>query len=97
MSERPSLDAQISAVACDMLSRRGFLDASERRLRSPKLKEQERQTIELDRANTLNSQPALETAVDTLKWVRANIDDIREYQANKDEFRAFMTSKRGAA
>jgi hypothetical protein len=80
---RPSLDAQISAVACDMLSRRGYLEASERRLRSPRLKDAERHTNELDRANTLNSQPALEAAVETLKWVRDNIEDIRAFQASK--------------
>lgn len=83
MSERPSLDAQISAVASDMLSRRGFLDGAERRLKSDRLKEAERQTIELDRLNTLRSQPALEAAVETLKWVRDNIEDIRAYQASK--------------
>jgi hypothetical protein len=83
MSAKPSLDQQISAVASDMLSRRGFLDASERRLMSPKLKDSERQTIELDRMNTLKSQPALEAAVETLKWVRDNIDDIRSFQASK--------------
>ncbi len=87
MSERPSIDQQISAVSCDMLSRRGFLEASERRLMSPKLKDAERQTIELDRLNTLKSQPALEAAVETLKWLRDNIED----------FRAFIASKRGAA
>jgi hypothetical protein len=83
VSEKPSLDQQISAVASDMLSRRGFLDASERRLHSPKLKDSERQTIELDRMNTLKSQPALEAAVETLKWVRDNIEDIRAFQASK--------------
>jgi len=87
MSEKPSLDAQISAVACDMLSRRGFLEAAERRLQSDRLKPSERETIELDRLNTLRSQPALEAAVETLKWVRDNVDDIR----------AFMATKRGAA
>ncbi|WP_262027122.1 hypothetical protein [Microvirga sp. Mcv34] len=87
MSEKPSLDQQISAVASDMLSRRGFLDASERRLMSPKLKDNERQTIELDRMNTLKSQPALEAAVETLRWLKAN----------EEEVRAFVASKRGAA
>jgi hypothetical protein len=87
MTEKPTIDAQISAVACDMLSRRGFLDASERRLKSDRLKDSERQTIELDRLNTLRSQPALEAAVETLKWLRDNIED----------FRAFIASKRGAA
>lgn len=87
MSEKPSLAAQIDAVACDMLSRRGFLEASERRLQSPKLKESERQVIELDRLNTLRSQPALEAAVETLKWLAANEEDIR----------AFMASRKGAA
>lgn len=87
MSEKPSLDAQISAVASDMLSRRGFLDASERRLQSPKLKTSERETIELDRMNTLRSQPALEAAVETLRWLKANEDDVR----------AFIASKRSAA
>lgn len=87
MSDRPSLDAQISAVACDMLSRRGFLEASERRLMSDRLKPAERQTIELDRQNTLNSQPALEAAVETLRWLKANEEDVR----------AFIASKRGAA
>jgi len=84
---RPSLDAQISAVACDMLSRRGFLEASERRLKSSRLKDSERQTIELDRLNTLRSQPALEAAVETLRWLKANEEDVR----------AFIASKRGAA
>jgi len=87
MSERPSLDAQISAVASDMLSRRGFLGASERRLQSPRLKDNERQTIELDRLNTLRSQPALEAAVETLRWLKANEEDIR----------AFVASRKGAA
>lgn len=87
MSDRPSLDAQISAVACDMLSRRGFLDAAERRLQSERLKDSERQTIELDRLNTLRSQPALEAAVETLRWLKANEKDIR----------AFMASRKGAA
>jgi hypothetical protein len=87
MSERPSLDQQISAVASDMLSRRGFLDASERRLQSSRLKDSERQTIELDRMNTLKSQPALEAAVETLRWLKANEEDIR----------AFMASRKGLA
>jgi len=87
MSERPSLDAQIDAVACDMLSRRGFLEASERRLQSERLKPSERETIELDRLNTLRSQPALEAAVETLRWLKANEEDVR----------AFIASKRGAA
>jgi hypothetical protein len=87
MSDKPSLDAQISAVACDTLSRRGFLDAAERRLKSDRLKDSERQTIELDRLNTLRSQPALEAAVETLRWLKAN----------EEEIRAFVASKRGAA
>jgi len=87
MSDKPTLDAQISAVASDMLSRRGFLEASERRLQSPRLKDSERQTIELDRMNTLKSQPALEAAVETLRWLKAN----------EEEIRAFIASKRGAA
>ena len=87
MSERPSLDPQISAVASDMLSRRGFLDASERRLMSPKLRDNDRQTIELDRMNTLKSQPALEAAVETLRWLKANEDDVR----------AFIAARKGAA
>jgi hypothetical protein len=87
MSDKPSLDAQISAVACDTFSRRGFLDAAERRLKSDRLKDSERQTIELDRLNTLRSQPALEAAVETLRWLKAN----------EEEIRAFVASKRGAA
>lgn len=87
MSEKPSLDTQISAVACDMLSRRGFLDASERRLKSPRLKDSERAAIELDRLNTLRSQPALEAAVETLRWLKANEEDIR----------AFMAARKGNA
>ncbi|MBA1157787.1 hypothetical protein [Microvirga mediterraneensis] len=83
MSEKPSLDQQISAVASDMLSRRGFLDAAERRLMSPKLKDNERQVIELDRMNTLKSQPALEAAVETLRWLKANEEAVREYVASK--------------
>jgi len=87
MSEKPSLEAQIDAVACDMLSRRGFLENSARRLQNRNISERERQTLELDRQNTLNSQPALEAAVETLRWLKANEDDIRE----------FIASKRGAA
>ena len=87
MSGKPSLDAQISAVNSDMLSRRGFLETAERRLQSPRLKDSERQTIELDRLNTLRSQPALEAAVETLRWLKVNEEDVR----------AFIASKRGAA
>ena len=83
MSERPSLQEQIDALANNVASRRSYLRQVDELMNNPKHAER----VKMESAYTRMWQPALEAGLETLRWV----------QAHEAEIRSFVQSQKGRA
>jgi hypothetical protein len=79
MSERISLSAQIAALHSNILSRQGYLRQADILAENPK----HAARIAMESLDTRNNQPALEAALETLRWMKAHEADIRAFVAER--------------